>query len=117
MYRQAVCMLNFTHDPTSDARMEFDVTPFRDLHGRWHRRIRFKMRGHAGPAAACGGCHEERAGVACMGFQDWDAAAEDGWRAVRQLISGKTLGGASRRRAGYTKHFREVSMRRPEKTG
>jgi len=52
-----------------------------------------------------------------MGFKDWDAAAEDGWRVVRQLISGRTLEEVSPRKAIYTQHFREASMRQPEKAG
>jgi hypothetical protein len=78
--------------PIADAiPVEFDVTPFRDLHGRWHRNIRLRTGSQMAPPSICARCHVERAGVACIGFDDWDSAAENGWQAVRELLKGRAL--------------------------
>jgi hypothetical protein len=66
--------------------MDFEVIPFRDSHGRWHRHILGTVPDQTNAPVICEGCHDEHSSADCIGFADWDSAIENGWQMVRNLL-------------------------------
>lgn len=66
--------------------MDFEVVPFRDSHGRWHRHILGAASDRSGSPAIWECCHEEASSADCIGFADWGSAIESGWQMVRKFL-------------------------------
>jgi hypothetical protein len=67
--------------------MDFDVNAHRDAHGRWHHQILGPVSGQTAEAVSVyEECHDPSAPIRCIGFPDFAAAINYGWRRVRIIL-------------------------------
>jgi hypothetical protein len=67
--------------------MRYDVYPFQDSRGRWHRNILGPIEeNHVGVVPLYEPCHYSKSSLpACPGFSDMEAAKKDGETRIRQI--------------------------------
>jgi hypothetical protein len=66
--------------------MDFDVNAHRDAQGRWHHQILGPLRAQAAEVSVYEECHDPGAPTHCIGFPDFAAAINYGWRRVRVIL-------------------------------
>jgi hypothetical protein len=66
--------------------MDFDVNAHRDSQGRWHHQILGPLSGTTAEASVYEECHDPSTSIRCIGFSDFAAAINCGWRRVRVLL-------------------------------
>jgi hypothetical protein len=73
--------------------MRYDVFPFEDVKGRWHRQILGPIPElFAGSVPLLEPCHSSKSNPPnCAGFSDKDSALADGWKRVEELANSRPL--------------------------